>query len=112
MAETMNEWTEGPWTVKPGDSVLYVKSGDDLIAIVGDNSYWSKFDRIDGANARLIAAAPDLYAALEYMADLFKGLAGDQSTDDGWKNEELRDVWLQARAALAKSRGDQQGERK
>ena len=49
-------------------------------------------------------AEDDLYDALERMTNLFRDLAGDQSTETGWKNDELLAAWQQAMAALAKSR--------
>ena len=46
------------------------------------------------ANARLIAAAPELYAALDYLV---------RARDKGWKIDETG--WDHARAAIARATG-------
>lgn len=55
------------------------------------------------ANARLMAAAPDLYRALDELAGFVSDQFGDQKSDDGWKTEEARDAWMKARAVLEKA---------
>lgn len=93
--------TPGPWTLAKGSLGVYVMVGDrEISSTVGSS-------REDLANARLIAAAPELLAALENLVDL---LAGDQ-----WSEAEI-DVAFnltglgarvnQARAAIAKARGE------
>lgn len=57
-------------------------------------------------DARLVATAPDLLAALEDTAETLRSYGGDPSTEDGWTNEELRDAWLAARAVIKKARGE------
>lgn len=53
-------------------------------------------------DARLIAAAPDLLAALSEAADYIKDLdGGDIHTETGWKSEELCAVWVKCRDAIA-----------
>lgn len=55
------------------------------------------------ANARLIAAAPDLLAALEAAADYFDNKADADCDEDGIApNEEMR-LWSIVLAALAKA---------
>lgn len=54
---------------------------------------------------KMLSEIEELTAVLEYMADLFKDLAGDQSTESGWKTEEMYEVWERARAAIAKAEG-------
>jgi len=62
-----NLHTPGPWRVTSPDRVYngeVIKHGDDWIAVLSD------FNRVDRdaereANARLIAATPDLFEALE-----------------------------------------------
>lgn len=94
--------TPGPWTsgrAIPADDTVsrIVRAGVDHIAVVMD---------LEGAaqeaadNARLIAAAPDLLAALQALvgeADL-----GEIDHDDG-----TRALLAQARAAIARATGDQ-----
>ena len=89
--------TPGPWTTKPTASLgpqyaVYPEAGGPDIAIVYDHGNTA-------ANAHLIAAAPELLAALEQI------LAAADDPD----NEKPRDFvdaidWQAARAALAKAR--------
>ena len=60
------------------------------------------------ANAHLIAAAPDLYAALEYYADTFcEGFCNDLPQAGTYIPEMDTDCsGCKARAALAKARGE------
>ena len=51
------------------------------------------------ANARLIAAAPDLLEALEELVDLFGGLVSGEYPPDGFTTQPARD-------AIAKARGE------
>jgi hypothetical protein len=96
--------TPGPWvyTFNPGEyseSEILDDEGR-LIAIgagqnygcwrVGDDNGDAEFE----ANARLIAAAPELYETLKQLLD---GMAGEEDSDDG--------VLKRARAAIAKATG-------
>lgn len=97
------KWTPGPWRVSTiglmNDGSLPVSSDQGQIARVsaqadfprgqGHNSECAERD----ANAHLIAAAPDLYAALDALID---GRNWTMSTEK----------FLAARAALAKARGE------
>lgn len=69
----MAEHTPGPWLTEPGDTIICIRStaehGSHRIADVGALPYWKKFTGIDEANARLIAAAPDLLDAIRYSDD-------------------------------------------
>lgn len=99
----MAEHTPGPWSWDAGDigneySIPYCDvfagSGDDfIIASVND-----RFDRTQGrANARLIAAAPDLLEALEDAVRWFEAYVGD--ADHGRAFDLTR-----AKAVIAKAR--------
>lgn len=57
------------------------------------------------ANARLIAAAPCLLAALETLTKRYVGLAS--SGDCGFWNPEEEDEVIAARAALSRAKGEQ-----
>ena len=61
----MVEHTPGPWDFIKGDARWFVRAAGMDIASVGTVPYWENFKPVDEANARLIAAAPDLLAALE-----------------------------------------------
>ena len=92
-------WTPAPWR-------LFNKNG--TVAVIADAKpaphneviSWTGFDASDFqkqnvANARLIAAAPELYEALEAVAPYF---AGEHAYD--------HPHCAQLRAALAKARGE------
>ena len=92
--------TPGPWVVDHMSAHL-VRSQDDKngrhIAAVGPANYTPRYD-VDDANARLIAAAPELLEALECLlakADI-----------------EFKNIWPEtrndARAAIAKAKGEEQ----
>ena len=105
----MSEYTPGPWRVSDGDSfsggsdvseppeyeyiVLAERKTPSVIA-----SFWD-FDWGDEAqaNARLIAAAPDLLEALEMVRDA--------DNDNGRKIPSLARAKIDA--AIAKARGEQ-----
>ena len=95
------KFTPGPWvadTTDPSDVVVWAvpDPSDKLIANIGQRVQQVQvaFD-CDIANAHLIAAAPDLYAALYAL------LKANLSCDDD--NIDAADA---ARAALAKARGE------
>jgi len=83
----MSEHTPGPWIIDSDDGdIIEVVSGDYFIADVHrlePKDEWR-------ANARLIAAAPELLEALEELVDLYE-----------YEDNVSRD----ARAAIAKARG-------
>lgn len=100
------EHTPGPWRAVTA-TVREDASGLPCRAIVGaDGAFVALLDKIDSPNkhgaedARLIAAAPDLLAALVECEDLLAELA-----DGGAENPELEI----ARAAIAKARGTAEG---
>ena len=106
------KWTKGPWKVESMDRCLgyfQVKGRDDLgdDEFVTDLEYDEAPDGRAAANASLIAAAPDLYAALEAAADAIMDCdEGDPTSETGWKSDELLDAWLAAMNALRKARGE------
>ncbi|AZU97875.1 hypothetical protein [Vibrio phage LP.1] len=109
MSET--KFTKGEWEIKPHeDDKEYIRirgtvlGGKFKVANVidlkehHDNSEWCKRERAESlANAHLIAAAPEIYAAL----DEFDAYA---STDVDYIGSPFQ---KQVRAALAKARGEQ-----
>ena len=96
------EWTKGPWHVDEqnchaGNVATCHGDADTWFEVWSPN--WS--EGIDQeANAHLIAAAPELYEALDELADLMQGvIEGDYKPDS---------FTLQvAKAALAKARGEE-----
>ena len=81
------KWTPGPWHSR-GFPTISAGKGKGMIAKVLER-YMDRAER--EANASLIAAAPELYEALEMMLEFPK--AGPSTST--------------ARAALAKARGEQ-----
>jgi hypothetical protein len=99
------EWTRAPWSLAnpPYDSVpwLHVYGPENANGVAQhimhqDRSYDEKL-----ANARLIAAAPELYRALEDFDNWFAGFDPDKQSS----RMEGRKVVIRARAALAKALG-------
>ena len=102
----MSEHTPGPWRVEPKRKIH--KCGAEFVWVSGiesDTRCWGRFARVcvrlsgmdeddqDGiCNARLIAAAPDMLAALEEVAHAY---------ENGGMIEPIQ----KAIAAIAKARG-------
>lgn len=95
----MSNHTPGPWTVTGwNEIVVSAPNGNTLCLAPGDEKN-CPFDRMR-ANARLIAAAPELLAALHGMVDMFeRHIEGREGPDD------VAHRWDVARAALAKATG-------
>jgi hypothetical protein len=98
MAET--KWTPGPWTVaREGDTVKVMAPPHfpewDRVEIA-DLSFGDTLSR-RGANAALVAAAPDLYGALGALVREQENYLTDDATDI---------ALAAARAALARARGE------
>lgn len=95
MAET--GWTPGSWVFQ-----------DDEFIVAGAWPYGSTICTMDEknrkANARLIAAAPDMAEALEAIVGHY---AGDEGLDRAMK-EGIDAEILAARTALARARGQEQ----
>jgi len=68
-------------------------------------TYEAYGDDVDGkelvANARLIAAAPDLLAACKTAVHFLRVI----HVDDNWQNTKLEHIYYKARAAIAKAEG-------
>ena len=67
------KFTEGNWNISDDTSECYLVKSDDggLIAFVYDGDIDEEAIHMDvvEANAKLIAAAPDMFAALEYLIE-------------------------------------------
>lgn len=87
--------TPGPWRINPEYEEI-ISSADGL-ADICEISDWPQFRDESTANARLIAAAPCLYDALDDLLNYSGG--ADSALDDEYVVE-------RARAALAKARGE------
>ena len=105
------EHTPGPWRTHPGSAVSSwnVRADDLTIAFCPTNTSWGDLTRrVDEphakANARLIAAAPDLLDACEAIA-AEASIAQSPEGDDILVIELTRSEIDMLRAAIAKARG-------
>ena len=87
------KFTPGPWRL---DADSHIRATNDdrhtTIALIPPNFHSAD---IWDANAHLIAAAPELYAVLEYVRDVL-------GPHGGWADDSKRMI----EAALAKARGE------
>ena len=101
----MSNHTPGPWMVSRYSQCTVLKSitirgGNDIIARISIPA--SVFDnRPYKANARLIAAAPDLLKAAKAIMDNLDGMVGEVTS--GYHE----DIIAPLRAAIAKATGEQ-----
>jgi hypothetical protein len=86
--------TPGPWSVSNGLPTVWANNGERQIADCDKGPLRSAGE--DLANARLIASAPELLAALIEMLD-----ASERPVNERW----LLNVRSHARAAIAKAEG-------
>ena len=86
----MKSHTEGPWSVKSETRIEAAAFG--MIASVRGATE----DESTHANARLIAAAPDLLFALEALLEYAQDTMPEELTDD-------MEVWNQAKKAVEKA---------
>ena len=98
--------TPGPWeaVIQPGCHAVIasLSGGPKAVAIIGNNTPDDGNEPMRFANARLIAGAPDLLAALQrIVAVLDKQVASPHLA-------ERASPLAQAKAAIAKSTGEQQ----
>lgn len=112
MSENTATATPGPWTFtmrqqkqeccgKVMSSIGYVKADSDHVEI----AVLYKSDERQEANARLIAAAPDLLDALKHILEYDDGPIHSGSRDGyEWHGRAPR-VWEAARAAISKAEG-------
>jgi hypothetical protein len=102
--DTRPAHTPGPWHVEPATAGRFLVQLDDgsTIATVGEGWHEGGSDEQLDANARLIAAAPDLLEALDYLLEqtLDMDLAVGNELDE--KQSEARQMAL---AAMAKADG-------
>lgn len=99
----MSKHTPGPWRIEIDDSPdaewsrRWPTIVSDEYEVVGTEGMYGDFET-DMANARLIAAAPELLVALQLMVDRFIDTEGSFGA---WENEAIE----VARAAIAKATG-------
>ncbi len=111
----MTEHTPGPWSIETDVSGIYVMTPGQGIAKLYDvtPTQWIK-DRlmsIGEANARLIAAAPELLEALEETLRALEVHLDDDTNHCGLKHRDLlcpcnQNEVVRARATIAKAKGE------
>jgi len=96
----MTKHTPGPWAVNDGQEVVADDgAGTRLLCRCHAGHYEER-----SANARLIAAAPDLLAALKVALE-YQG-AVNEALPDGYAPPKLVDAWMtEAEAAIARAEG-------
>jgi hypothetical protein len=92
-----------PWTARPWKAFYKAKYDEWHVSASG----WGLFpDGIDSGNreadARLIAASPDLFAALHEMTEVYWGVDDDKNGDG---HSPPPECIIRARAALSKALG-------
>ena len=109
----IGKWEPGPWEVFKNDSLTHVvgprlcrkgnSSGDIKLCHRWVLGAW-KYDKQAHANMHLIAAAPELYEALNGLLKVFV----EDLAECGYDEDDIADHDLvkAARAALAKARGE------
>jgi hypothetical protein len=97
----MAEHTRGPWTTEEARNVIFIvgpeSSGPLRIAATPDRVVFEPLEE-DRANARLIAAAPDLLAACKAMAE-----ALDRHSEDCDFGEADERAFAAGHAAITKA---------
>lgn len=97
--------TPGPWDVEPKGPRHFVDGADGLTVAYLDRAGVRERAEIE-ANARLIASAPDLYAALENQVNCWDAmLEHAERLDDSGMAYSCRNAIHHARAAIAKAKG-------
>ena len=101
---TNREYTPGPWqmeVIKGGafGTFLCITRGRGTDAILQIHWHNRPINEEDRANARLIAAAPELLTACKLLDSAYE--AGEESGSVSW--EDLDNAWEHARMAIAKA---------
>jgi hypothetical protein len=97
----MSERTPGPWRLSwPNDCLVVGDDGEEVAETCGD--YARHYERME-ANARLIAAAPEMLEALKAIAS---GLENTRSQPGEWRTLIMKkDAWHIAIDAIARAEG-------
>lgn len=93
------KWTRGPWKIDATTLHFYIFGKPDNVASIIKPIGSPRGTEKALANARLIAAAPEMFEALEKLV----GRVERMSSEEWEYTEEVRAL---ARAALAKARGE------
>ena len=105
--------TPGPWDLDRSGFIREARGPDGCGILIASACDLSRSASEGEANARLIAAAPELLAALEALCREFSVVRRDLSRidnnaghDSSHEREAAKEVLRLARAAIAKARGE------
>ena len=103
----MSGHTPGPWLAKfgllgGGDRSVYGRAFDGSFKYICDRVRGGSPEQAE-ANARLIAAAPDLLEAAKLTALHFKRM--NEHTDVNFMGDDEHECWAALNAAIAKAEG-------
>jgi hypothetical protein len=101
MSET--RWSSGPWAARPDET--FSTLGDKRIVaanLVSPAIVFGGLGAETEANAHLIAAAPDLYAALALVERHFQR----NQASGNFQDDDEHEAWNAVSAALKKARGE------
>ena len=95
--------TPEPWIIRTLENF-----GFNVVHYVGgDNHNISRVAKVGSeADARLVAAAPELLAVASAIDAMWSGDDDDPANPDDALSAQGREVWHSLRAAIAKARGD------
>jgi len=100
----MSTHTPGPWQLHKSDDTLVIGSDCREVAeACGDYTEEAEWPRME-ANARLIAAAPDLLSALKDARESIEALA-NMVSDATQFRQDVSDDLARINAAIAKAEG-------
>lgn len=106
----MSEHAPGPWTVDKAQVLLGTQDGDEVSDSMGNRVCEVSHLSTKLANARLIAAAPELLEALKGILDSYEAyLALNESKpEDQWDEYDCAFLpkWRAAQAAIKKATGE------
>lgn len=102
MSKDKPKFTPGPWEILLTNDFTIEGHNGDTVVRIGDERRLIPMN----ADAALIAAAPELYAALEEMHLLAESILTEPQLDAARNGKTMRQRLSEARAALAKARGE------
>ena len=113
----MTAHTPGPWSVYEDANKVAAHGAKHLISSSAYGDYYTESltdergEFFNPADARLIAAAPELLGALEGALKALEGVANEMTVGDRFTNagQGLLDALMPARDAIAKAKGESDG---
>lgn len=95
--------TPGPWWIEKDGSA---ENNNEVNVVNGADGTMIVYGQANDADARLIAAAPDLLDALQYLADEFRSVVNSEFATHRYPDPAKDDpAYLKAMAAISKAIG-------